>query len=70
MNKRIFMNISHTVYPNQTLTEAEWIRQYKVGTRVRKFDTRSLDMMKQWGIRDSHSSKSPFKDIIKRLKVG
>jgi len=44
------MNISKTVYPDQTLSENEWMKAYKVSTQVPKYDglERAKQIMKTW----------------------
>lgn len=44
------MNISKTVYPDQKLSENEWMKAYKVSTQVTKYDglERAKQIMRTW----------------------
>ena len=44
------MKIQSTVYPQKPLSEAEWLKEFKVGTNVPKYDgiDRARMMMNQW----------------------
>lgn len=47
------MNISHTVHPDQPLTQNEWMQQFRVASQVTKHEdglSRAREMMRDWNM--------------------
>ena len=61
------MKISHTYYPDRSLTQEEWMKEFKVASRVPKYkDTRAKQIMDMW---EDEDRGSLFQKTIARLKV-
>jgi hypothetical protein len=47
------MKISHTIYPDQPLTQNEWMEQFRVASQVTKYGeglNRAREMMRDWNV--------------------
>jgi len=62
------MNIKSTVYPPTTLTQNEWMQEFKISTQVPKYDgqARAKAIMEQW---QEGETESIFKRTISKLKL-
>lgn len=60
------MKIRSTVYPLIRLEQNEWMKQYRVATRVPKYDgvERAAEMMREY---DSFENRSMIKRIAQNL---
>lgn len=61
------MKIKSTVYPDKPLNENEWMKAYKIGTNVPKYDgiDRARMIMEQWR---REGNGEGFREVIKNLK--
>ncbi len=62
------MKIRSTVYPETKLEQNEWMKTYRVSSRVPKYDgvERAAKMMKEY---DSLENRSLFKRIVSKLNT-
>ena len=61
------MKILRTYYPDQSLTQEEWMKEFKVASRVPKYyNNRTKEIMDMWRDEDRGSL---FQRTIARIKV-
>lgn len=62
------MKIRSTVYPETKLEQNEWMKTYRVSSRVPKYDgvERAVKMMKEY---DSLENRSLFKRLASKLNT-
>lgn len=62
------MNISKTTYPPETLSQNDWMKEFKVSSKVNKYDgiDRARAMMAQW---EEGRTESTWKTFVKGIKL-
>ena len=62
------MNIKSTIYPEQVLTQDEWMNEFKVSSQVPKYDgrDRARAIMEQW---QKGEDVSVFRKTISKIKL-
>ena len=62
------MKIAYTIYPTTSLTQDEWMQEFKVSSQVPKYDglDRAKEIMEQWQKEDTSSI---FRKTIQKIKL-
>jgi|688.fasta_scaffold829015_2 hypothetical protein len=62
------MNISKTTYPTKSISQNDWMKEFRVSSQVNKYDgvDRARAMMAQW---EEGKTESVWKTFVNSIKL-